>query len=225
MLQFCRFLTFFSSDEDDVQPNIVVLKMQKPDSIGNGEFDDRIVREGLTHGNNDGTWEGKGLQKATHDSEIKGHKGKKVADKLATTGKARDQTLRSFATSRNVYFKDIIDFAPATSNSFFKNDGFHRLKMDSIPVSGYTTFQQRDFSLLYFHFSKQLFKVKAQADQLSVQSTMTWQGSLSKGPFPFYEEIMIPLIKMLVMSSKETYCDDYVPVALTNTNIPLTVSP
>ena len=54
---------------------------------------------------------------------------------------------------------------------------------------------------------------------------MTWQGSLSKGPFPFYEEIMIPLIKMMVMSSKETYCDDYVPVALTNTNIPLTVSP
>ena len=67
LLQFCRFLTFCSSDEDDVQPNIVVLKMQKPDSKGNGEFDDRIVREGLTHGNNDGTWEGKGLQKATHD--------------------------------------------------------------------------------------------------------------------------------------------------------------
>ena len=73
--------------------------MQKPDSIGNGEFDDRIVREGLTHGNNDGTWEGKGLHKATHDSEIKGHTGKKVADKLATTGKARSQTLRAFATS------------------------------------------------------------------------------------------------------------------------------
>ena len=115
---------FFSSDEDDVQPNIVVLKMQKPDTKGNGEFDDRIVREGLTQGNNHGTWEGKGLQKATHDSEIKGHTGKKVADKLATTGKARSQTLRAFATSRNVYFKDIIDFAPATSNSFFKNGGF-----------------------------------------------------------------------------------------------------
>lgn len=95
--------------------------------------------------------------------------------------------------------------------------------MDSIPVSGFTTFQQRDFSLLYFHLSKQLFKVKAQADQLSVQPTMIWQGSLSKGPFPLYEEI--PLIKMLLMSSKAKYCDDYVPVAHTNTNIPLTVSP
>ena len=200
--------------------------MQKLDSIGNGEFDYRIVREGLTRGNKVGTWEGKGLQKVTHDSEIKGNTGKKVTDKLATTGKARSQTLRAFATSRNVHFKYIIDFAPATSNSFFKNDGFHRLKMDSIPVFVYTTFQQRDFSLLYFHFSKQLFKVKAQADQLSVQSTMTWQGSLSKGPFPFYEEIMIPLIiKMLVMSSKEKYYDDYVPVAHTNTNIPLPVSP
>ena len=41
--------------------------------------------------------------------------------------------------------------------------------MDSIPLSGNTTFQQIDFSLLYFHFSKQVFKVKAQVDQLSVQ--------------------------------------------------------
>ena len=139
----------FFDYEDNVQPSIVVLKMQKPDAIGNGEFDDRIVREGFTHGKNGGTWEGKGLQKATHDSEIKGH-----TDKLATTGKARSQSLRAFATSRNDNFKDIIDFAPATSNSFFKDDGFHRLKMDSIPVSGYTTFQQRDFSFLYFHFSK-----------------------------------------------------------------------
>ena len=46
--------------------------------------------------------------------------------------------------------------------------------MDSIPVTGYTTFQQRDFSLLFFYFSKQLFKVKVQADQLSTQPTMIW---------------------------------------------------
>ena len=214
---------FLSSDEDDVQPNIVVLKMQKPDPKGNGEFDDPIIREGVTHGSNEGNKEGKGLQKGTHDSEIKGPTGKRVEDKVATTGKARSQTLRALATSRNVHCKDVRDFAPATSNSFFEDDGFHRFEMDSIPVSGYTTFQQRDFSLLYFYFSKQLFKVKAQADQLSVQPTMIWQGSLSKGPFPLYEEI--PLIKMLLMSSKAKYCDDCVPVAHTNTNIPLTVSP
>ena len=214
---------FLSSDEDDVQPNIVVLKMQKPDPKGNGEFDDPIIREGVTQGSNEGNKEGKGLQKGTHDSEIKGPTGKRVEDKVATTGKARSQTLKALATSRNVHCKDVRDFAPATSNSFFEDDGFHRFEMDSIPVSGYTTFQQRDFSLLYFYFSKQLFKVKAQADQLSVQPTMIWQGSLSKGPFPFYEEI--PLIKMLVMSSKAKYCDDYVPVAHANTNIPLTVSP
>ena len=132
------------------------------------------------------------------------------------------QTKWQLRETRRVHFKDVIDFAPATSNSFF-SDGFHRFEMDSIPVSGYTTFQQRDFSLLHFHFSEQLFKVKAQEDQPSVQPTMTWQGSLSKGPFPFYEET--PLIKMLVMSSKEKYCDDYVPIAHTKTNIPLTVSP
>lgn len=197
--------------------------MQKPDSKGNGEFDDPIIREGVAHGNSGGTKEGKGLQKGNHDSEIKGQTGKRVEDKVATTGKDRSQTSRALATSRNVYCKDVRDFAPATSNSFFKDDGFLRFEMDSIPVSGYTTFQQRDFSLLYSHFSKQLFKVKAQADKLIAQPTMTWQGSLSKGPFPFYEEI--PLIKMLVMSSKAKYCDDYVPIANTNTNIPLTVSP
>ena len=214
---------FLSSDEDNVQPNIVVLKTQKPDPKGNGEFDDPIIREGVTQGSNEGNKEGKGLQKGTHDSEIQGSTGKRVEDKVATTGKARSQTLRALATSRNVHCKDVRDFAPAISNSFFKEDGFHRFEMDSIPVSGYTTFQQRDFSLLFFYFSNQLFKVKVQADQLSIQPTMIWQGSLSTGPFPFYEEI--PLIKMLVMSSKAKYCDYYVPVAHTNTNIPLTVSP
>ena len=58
--------------------------MQKPDPKGNGEFDDPIIREGVTHGNNEGTKEGKGLQKGTHDSEIKGPTDKRVADKVAT---------------------------------------------------------------------------------------------------------------------------------------------
>ena len=145
------FSSFRSSDEDDVEP-IVVLKMQKPDPKGKGEFDNPIIREGVTHGSNDGSKEGNGLQKRTHDSEIKGHSGKRVEDKVATTGKARSQTLRALPTSRNVHFKHVINFAPATSNSFLC------FEMDSIPVFGYTTFQQRDFSLLYFHFFKQHFQ-------------------------------------------------------------------
>ena len=54
---------YLSSDEDDIEPNIVVLKMQNPDPKGNGEFLDPVIREGVTHGSNDGTKEGKGLQK------------------------------------------------------------------------------------------------------------------------------------------------------------------
>ena len=80
--------------------------MQKPDPKGNGESDDPIVREGVTDLNNDGTKEGKGFQKGTHDSEIKSHTGKWVADKVATTGKARRQTSRTLATSRKVHRKD-----------------------------------------------------------------------------------------------------------------------
>ena len=142
---------------------------------------------------------------------------------MATTGKARSQTLIALATSRNVHFKYARDFAPTTSNSFFKDGEFRRLEMDSIPVSGYTTFQQRNFSFSFFHVFKQLFKVRAQEDQLTVQPTMTRKGSFSKGPFLFYDEI--PLIKMLVMSSKEKYCDDYVPIAHTDTDLLLTTSP
>ena len=58
--------------------------MQKADPKGNGEFDDPIIREGVTHGNTEGTKEGKGLQKGIHDSEIKGPTDKRVADKVAT---------------------------------------------------------------------------------------------------------------------------------------------
>lgn len=63
--------------------------MQNPDPKGNGEFLDPIIREGVTHGSNDGTKEGKGLQKVTHThSGIKGHTRKRVADKVVTTRKA-----------------------------------------------------------------------------------------------------------------------------------------
>ena len=147
---------FLSSDEDDIEPNIVILKMQKPDPKGNDEFLDPIIKEGVTHGSKDSTKEGKGLQKGTHTSRhsgIKVHTRKRVADKVVTTRKALSQTSRALPTSDNVRFEDVINFAPATSNSFFKDDrdGFLCFEMDSISVSGYTTFQQRNFSFLYSH--------------------------------------------------------------------------
>ena len=60
--------------------------MQKPDPKGNGEFHDPIIREAVTHVNNDGITERKGPRKDTHDSEIQGPTGKRVADKVAITG-------------------------------------------------------------------------------------------------------------------------------------------
>ena len=125
-----------------------------------------MIREGVTHGSNDGIKEGNGLQKRAVDSEIKAHSGKRVVDKVANTGKARSHTfIRALPTSRNVPFKDVINlevagakFASAISNCFFKDDRFLCFEMDSIAVSGYITFQQRDFSLLYFHFFKQHFQ-------------------------------------------------------------------
>lgn len=74
-MSFFFFSSFLSSDEDDVDmvEPIVVLKIQKPDPKGKGEFDNLIIREAVTHGINDGIKEGNGLQKRTLDAEIKGH--------------------------------------------------------------------------------------------------------------------------------------------------------
>ena len=118
--------------------------MQQPDPKGDGKFDDPIIREAVTHVNNDGTKEGKGLQKGTHDSEIHGPTGKRVADKVAITGKARSQTLRVLAKARRVHFKDVIDFAPPASNSFF-NDGFIVLRLIVFPFLDILPFSEETF--------------------------------------------------------------------------------
>ena len=114
--------------------------MQKPDPKGNGESDDPIVREGVTDLNNDGTKEGKGFQKGTHDSEIKSHRhGKKGRRQSGNYGKSSKANLKNLShVKKSSSQRRVIDFAPATSNSFFKDDGFnffHRFEMDSIPVS------------------------------------------------------------------------------------------
>ena len=78
----------------------------------------------------------------TRTLRIKVPTRKRVADKVVTTRKALSQTSRALPTSDNVHFEDVINFAPATSNSFFKDDrdAFFCFEMDSIPVSGYTTY-------------------------------------------------------------------------------------
>jgi len=97
------------------------------------------------------------------------------------------------------------------------------LPVNSIPISGYTIFQQIEYYNVFFHFTQCIFNAKMIANQLKVQPTRVCEGSTSEGPFPVYGEV--PVINNLMASLTLKYFHDYIPTASTNTNLPLTVSP
>ena len=97
------------------------------------------------------------------------------------------------------------------SRGFLERPDF-QLPSNGIPISGYTTFQQIECYNVYFHFT-----------QCKVQPTEVCEGSTIDGPFPVYWEVL--LITNLMVSLTLKYCQDYIPTASTNTNLPLTVSP
>lgn len=100
---------------------------------------------------------------------------------------------------------------------------YYYFPANSIPISGYTTYQQIECYNVYFYFTQYILNTKTIANELKVQPTRVCEGSTSKGPFPVYGEV--PLIKNFKASLMLKYFDDYIPTASTNTNLPLTVSP
>lgn len=68
---------------------------------------------------------------------------------------------------------------------------------NSIPISGYTTYQQIECYSVYF-FTQYILNTKTIANELKVQPTRVREGSTSKGPFPVYGEV--PLIENLKAS-------------------------
>lgn len=95
-------------------------------------------------------------------------------------------------------------------------------QVNNIPISGYSCFQQIEFSLIYFYVIHYVLEVTT-ADQRWAQLTRISRGSTSKGPFPVYDQI--PLINVLITALIKKYLDDYIPTANTNINLPLTISP
>lgn len=185
--------------------------------------------EGNTQGTGDSCKMETSARHGTNNPEYRGRTDTTITANSSNGGKTQKETCSALAVTRNVKEQHV----GVTSTSFPAMASKHRLNevefpnfhipTSSIPISGYTTFQQIDCYKGYFHFNQYIFNVKTMADQPKVHPTRVCQGSTSEGPFPFYEDI--PLIKNLMTALMLKYCDDYIPTASTKTNLPLTVSP
>ena len=193
---------------------------------GNGECLDPIVTDGVTQGR--GNSEKKATSGyATHEVENRDSSKNTRAKQGITTGERTQKAIdtkkeRHHAANRSIMSPTGTYVSRDSYKTHFQESrvvGFHT---SSIPISGYTVFQQIEFSMAYFHFLHYLLEVK-KANQLRAQPTRIYQGSTSKGPFPFYEEI--PLVRVFIAAMIEKYCDNYIPTANTTTDLPLTISP
>ena len=197
--------------------------MLKQGNQGSGQCLDPIVTGGVNHGHGDsGKNETSGY--ATHKVENR-EKTRKTQE--ITTGGRTQKTIattnvRHHAVKRSLMSPTGTNLVIDSHKSHFQESRVVGFLTSGIPISGYTVFQQIEISMAYFHFIQYLLEVK-KANQLRAQPTRICQGSTSKGPFPFYEEI--PLIRILIASSIKKYCDNYIPTANTKTDLPLTILP
>lgn len=201
--------------------------MLKQNNKETNEIMEQNAIEGGTHGNNNG------LKKencsAAHGTSNTGHRGGtdgKVTEKSSNNRKTPKESSSALVTTTNKRHRkergvtnQKLSGLPTTASKPDLNKFSCQIPtLNSIPISGYTTFQQIDCYKGYFYFNQYMME-----DQLSIQHTRVCQGSTSAGPFPFYEEI--PLVKNLMTSLMLKCYDDYIPTASTNTTLPLTVSP
>lgn len=205
--------------------------MLKPDNKQNGKVLDPVLTEGITQGSADSGQKNTNIGHATKRAGNEVSVDTRTTDKATTGGKVQKQKSLALVTrteqlheiKRQVTSPFGPDSPVTTSKTYFKEATFLVAHANSIPISGYTAFQQMDFSKVHFDFNQCLLQEKVEVDPLKAQPTRIHQGSTNKGPFPFYEEI--PLINILTALLIEKYSDDYIPTANTNTNLPLTVSP
>ena len=197
--------------------------MLKQGDRGSGECLDPIVTGGYNQGHGDsGKKETSGY--ATH--KVEKRENSKKTQEIKTGGRTQ-KTIATTNVQHHAVKRSLM--SPTGTNLVIDSHKTHLQESRivgfltrGIPISGYTVFQQIEFSMAYFHFIQYLLEVK-KANQLRAQPTRICQGSTSKGPFPFYEEI--PLVRILLASSIKKYCDNYIPTANTKTNLPLTISP
>ena len=198
----------------------MVVRMVKQDGKENNELKEPKVVEGGTH-ESGGSGKATILQGANNTIHRSGTEAT-VAKKLLTDRLVhRDRS--SALVPSNVKGKIVKRQVTRVKSRGFPERPNFQLPSNSIPISGYTTFQQIECYNVYFHFTQCIFNTKTIANQLKVQPTEVCEGSTSEGPFPVYWEVL--LITNLMASLTLKYCENHIPTASTNTNLPLTVSP
>lgn len=221
------FSSVSSSSGDDDEPSIVVVRMLKPENKERVECLDPVLAEDTSQrsgGSAGKNQEGpSSIQRKTQswskdwdNTEVMMTNGVKRTRKPSVKGSA--QFHESFIPSSRLRERDI----PAASSQTqiqTQQSIIVDIQGNSIPISGYTAFQQIQFSMFYFNIVRYLLEITGTDLFSLIRGT---KGSISEGPFPFYEEI--PLVEVLATSLSGRYRDDYLPTAKTTTNIPLTIS-
>lgn len=214
------FLFSSSSSGDDEEPRVVVVRMLKQDDKENNELKEPKVIER-------GTRESSIGEKATvfhgTNNAIRRSSSDTTATKKLSAGGTVHRDRSSALVATNGIGKIVERQVTGVKSARFSEFPNYYFPANSIPISGYTTYQQIECYNVYFYFTQYILNTKTIANQLKVQPTRVCEGSTSEGPFPVYGEV--PLIKNLKASLMLKYCDDYIPTAITNTNLPLTVSP
>lgn len=216
----CRLFTF-SSSGDDEEPSVVVVRMVKQDGKENNELREPKVVEGGAQ-ESSGNGKTRNILQGNNNATRRSRTDSTVTNNLPAAGTVHRD--RSSALIRSDIKGTIVErqVTRIKFGGFPERTNFH-LPTNSIPISGYTIFQQIECHNVYFHFTQRIFKAIMVANQHEVQQTSVCEGSTSKGPFPVYGEV--PMIKNLMASLPLKYFDAYIPTASTKTNLPLTVSP
>ena len=213
-----RRLFTFSSSGGDEEPKVVVVRMLKQDNNENNELKEPKIMEGCTQETG-----GSGNANALHGTNNAIRRS--GTDTTVTKTVPAGGTVHRERSSALVPSKVKIVESRVTrleSAPFPKFSNYH-FPDNSIPISGYTTFQQIEcYNIDYFQLTQCISNAKTIANQLKDQRTRVCEGSTSEGPFPIYGDV--PLMKDLMASLTLKYCD-YIPIASTKTNLPLTVSP
>ena len=219
--RYISLLFGFSSAGDDDGPSIVVVTRIKQDKKGQLECLDPVLAGEITQKNDGSGKAGRAsLGQATYDFGSKGENNTRTTNGTKESRKTLDKTKKQLPiTSRREC--RILPLVNSESRIHFQQARIVHALESSIPISGYGTFQQSEFSMFYFNFIQYLSEITG-TDRLSFHAIRTSKGCINEGPFPFYEEI--PLIEMMATALAEKYRDNYLPTARANNHIPLTIS-
>ena len=224
--RYISLLFGFSSAGDDDGPSIVVVTRIKQDKKGQVECLDPVLAGEITQKNDGSGKAGRGsLGQATYDFGSKDENNTRTTN--GTTKESRktlDKTKKQVVTTLPITSRRecrIMPLVNSESRIHFQQATIVHTLESSIPISGYSTFQQSEFSVFYFNFIQYLSEITGK-DRFNFHAIRTSKGCINEGPFPFYEEI--PLIEMMTAALAEKYRDNYLPTARANNHIPLTIS-